>query len=138
VSDHGYLIRQIQSLLMNDGAGGTIDTELYFPLLLVKDFNESGFKTSEEFMTNADVPVMAMDELIDQPRNPFTGKLITDKEKYAHDQFIIMSTEWEVDKHTDNHYLPAEWASVKDNRWDAANWNFYVGDEIVLTEHKLP
>lgn len=46
----------------------------YNPLLLVKDFNASGrLSTDSQFMTNADVPLMAVDGLIAEPKNPLTG-----------------------------------------------------------------
>ena len=50
--------------------------EYFLPLLMVKDFNAKGFTTSEDFMTNADVPELATTGLIDNPKNPFTGNPI--------------------------------------------------------------
>ena len=75
-----------------------------------------------------------MEDLIVNPVNPFTGKEITDDEKYAHDQFIITSNEWDTSTNNGNQFMPSRWASVKDNLWDSKNWKFYT-DEIVLTEH---
>jgi YidC/Oxa1 family membrane protein insertase len=52
------------------------------PLLLVKDFNAKGeMKTDMTFMSTADVPTLAMEELINNPVNPFTGKHITSEDK---------------------------------------------------------
>lgn len=48
---------------------------------MVKDFNRKGFSTSDTFMTNADVPALAMEDLIRDPKNPFTGKAINSDEK---------------------------------------------------------
>ena len=46
----------------------------YNPLLMVKDFDAEGdVKTDPTFMTNADTPVLAMKDLIENPVNPFTG-----------------------------------------------------------------
>ena len=45
-------------------------------MLLVKDFGATGFTTSDTFMTNADVPTLAMAGLIENPVNPFTGNPI--------------------------------------------------------------
>ena len=64
------------------------DTEFYYPLLMIKDFNAKEFSTSEEFMTNADVPTYAVKDVIPNPINPFTGKLIGNDEKYAHDAVL--------------------------------------------------
>jgi uncharacterized membrane protein YjjB (DUF3815 family) len=46
-------------------------------VLMEKDFNATGFRTSDEFMTTGDVPVMAMEGIVDDPVNPYTGVAIT-------------------------------------------------------------
>jgi hypothetical protein len=52
------------------------------PILLVKDFNAKGImQTDMTFMSNADVPVLAMKDIIENPVNPNTGKAITNDEK---------------------------------------------------------
>ena len=121
---------------MNTG-NGTTDVELYYPLLMVKDFDADGFSVSDEFMTNADVPTIAVDALIDHPRNPFTGKVIANSEKFAHDQFIITSTFWEVEENNGTQYAASGWASVKENLWEQDNWAF-CNEDIVLCEHAMP
>ena len=135
VADHGRDLGQIESLVMGDESYE--DAEYYFPLLMVKDFGSKGFTTSDEFMTNADVPMLAMDGLIDDPINPFTGNKITNSEKYAHDQFIILSEEYDVEVNNGNTFLPSKWASVHTNLWDRNNWTFYE-PETVLKEHAAP
>ena len=46
----------------------------YNPLLLVKDFNVQGsIQIDDTFMTNADVPLLALENLGIVTRNPFTG-----------------------------------------------------------------
>ncbi len=129
VADHGQHLYQIQELVKN----GT-DLCSFYPMLMVKDFNSTEFTVSDEFMTNADVPTIAFDGLIENPVNPFTGKPINSDEKYAHDQFIILSGVWDVNKNNGNTFLPSKWASVSDNFWDKNNWTFYK-DEMVLSEH---
>ncbi len=135
-SDHGYELGQIDSLIMDDGVGSSVDAESYLPLLMVKDFNSKDFTTSNEFMTNADVPTLALRGLFETPQNPFTGKPINNDEKYAHEQFIIMSHIWDPAENNGNTFLPSRWAGVKDNIWDKNNWIF-TEDEKVLKEHKL-
>jgi len=50
----------------------------YNPLLMVKDFNADGvLKTDTTFMTNADVPSIALEGIVNNPHNPFTGNKIT-------------------------------------------------------------
>lgn len=111
--------------------------ETYYPLLLVKDFDSKGFATSDEFMTNADVPTLATQGLIDNPVNPFTGNPINSDEKYAHDQLVVLSTVWRLKEHLDNTYQPTRWAAVSGNLFDKESWSFY-DEEIILKEHKLP
>ena len=137
VSDHGWDEEHLEELLLEDDFGTTHCLEQYYPLLMVKDFNSKEFIVSDAFMTNADVPTLAMDRLIENPVNPFTGKAITSNEKYAHDQIIIVSDEWNTQTNNGNTFLPATWASVKDNIWDKGNWKF-SNVETVLAEHVLP
>lgn len=134
VSDHGRNLGQLEELIHGSGL---MDVEYYFPLLMIKDFDSHGFTTSDTFMTNADVPVMAVEGLINNPVNPFTGKLLNSNGKTAHDQFVICSRAWNVAENNGNTFLPARWASVKDNIWDKDNWTFF-DEEIVLTDHKFP
>ena len=128
VSDHGRALYQIDELDLGPENYETFNAEMYFPYLLVKDFNATGFNTSDEFMTNADVPVLAFEDLIENPVNPFTGKAITSDEKTAHEQYISMSQEWVIGKNDGNVLLPSTWYSVKDNIWDKENWTYI--DEI--------
>ena len=133
VSDHGRDLGQIDKLVMG-GADALMDVEFYYPLLMVKDFGSKGFTTSDEFMTNADVPTLATGGVINAPVNPFTGKPINNDEKYAHDQFVIVSRDWNVNSNNGYTYKSAWWASVKDNMWERENWTF-TQDRFVLKEH---
>lgn len=137
VSDHGHANRQLDELTFDDGSDRHKNVEVFYPLLMVKDFNATGFTASDEFMTNADVPTLATQGLIENPVNPFTGKEINSNEKVAHDQMVILSDDWDVTKNNGYTFLPARWASVSENLWDRDNWEFYE-EEIVLKEHKLP
>lgn len=125
VADHGRALKNFDELIMDDGSLTLYDAEFYNPLLMVKDFDSKGFVSSDEFMTNADVPTIAVKDIIDDPRNPFTGKPINSDEKTAHDQFVIMSYHWDVKVNNGNTFMPAWWARVKDNIWDKKNWTFY-------------
>ena len=134
VSDHGRALYHFDELAMPEMKD---DIECYYPLLMVKDFNSKGFTTTKEFMTNADVPTLAMEQLIENPVNPFTGKTINMDEKFAHDQMVICSSAWEVNVNNGNTFLPSTWASVKDDVWNKNNWTF-SDVETVLAEYKLP
>lgn len=136
VSDHANGLKQMEELIA-DPSDNLLDLEYYLPLLMVKDFDSHSFTTSEEFMTNADVPTLAMAGLIEKPVNPFTGKAINSEEKTAHDQYICMSWNWDITTNCGNTYLPSRWASVRDNPWDLNNWTFY-DEEYVLDRHAAP
>ena len=136
VADHGWDLGH-EEMIVGDDRNGFVNADCYYPLLMVKDFDSHGFTVSDEFMTNADVPTLAMQELIESPVNPFTGKSINSDEKYAHDQIIIVSNDWRIHVNNGNTYLPAAWLSVHDDILDKDNWNYY-NVESVLTEHVLP
>ncbi len=137
VSDHGRDLYHFSDMVMDAGDGETVNSEFYYPLLMIKDFGSSGFVTSDEFMTNADVPTMAFEGLIENPVNPFTGKAITNDEKTAHDQFIIRSEIFNVDQNNGYTFLPSKWASVKDDIFEEDNWSFY-NEEVVISDHVMP
>lgn len=132
VADHGSGLKLDPTLVQNG-----IDPGTFFPLLMVKDVDASGFTTSSEFMTNADVPSLVLDGLLDHATNPFTGNTISTDEKNAHPQYIIISDKWQTDVNNGSTFLPAQWASVKNNWRDSKNWEFY-NESIVLDRHQLP
>ena len=136
VADHGHGLEQIDELVHNPD-DGLMDVELYFPLLMVKEIGTEGFNTSDEFMTNADVPTLAFNGLIENPVNPFTGKEINSDEKTAHEQFVIMSWNWDIQVNNGNTFEKAVWVSVKDSIWEKDNWTYYYDARRVLDEHQV-
>ena len=135
VSDHGRDLGLYDEMVM-DSTDDTKDVGFYFPLLMVKDFGSTEFTTSSEFMTNADVPVLATQGLMENPVNPFTGKVLSSDEKTAHPQFIIRSHEWTTESNNGTAFLPARWASVEGSIWDRDNWSFH-DDVRVLASHSF-
>ena len=101
-----------------------LDVEWCNPLLMVKDFNSKEFKTSSEFMTNADVPSLAVKNVIENAINPFTGNKIDDGEKYAHPQIVTSSCHWQTTKYNGNTFDTSDghWYSVSDNIFKEENW----------------
>ena len=91
VADHGTNLYMENQLKLDTGSEEVFDITAYYPLLMVKDFDSTEFTVSHEFMTNADTPTLAMEGLIDNPVNPFTGKAINADEKLTHPQFITRS-----------------------------------------------
>ncbi len=111
---------------------GEDDIVRYYPLLMIKDFGSKEFVTSEEFMTNGDVPTLAMEGLIENPVNPFTGKTIDSSEKTAHEQYIITSDELLVDKNNGTTFFPSTWYAVHDDMRDSNNWRLVSEEETTL------
>ena len=114
----------------------TVDTTGYYPLFMVKDFNAKGFSVSDEFMTNADTAFLSVQGLIEDPKNPFTGKPITMDEKTAHDQFIITTKKYQT-KSDEQTYPESGWAVITKDINDREDWEF-IDDDIVLKEHRIP
>ena len=121
VADHGFCANNFKNLLYGDLG---IDAEYVNPALLVKDFNSTGFNISEEFMTNADVPTIAMSGIIGSPVNPFTGNPINSDAKYAAPQSVIYSEKWNAADNDGTQFLPGHWYTVKDNIYDRSNWKY--------------
>ena len=130
ISDHGRSLRQMEELILDDG----YDMEANYPLLMVKDFNAEGFETSNEFMTTGDVPTLAVNEVIENPVNPFTGNVINNEAKTAHDQYISASMEWDVNTNNGNTYIAGDWYTVHDNIFDKNNWSLYAKDTVLDSE----
>ena len=126
VADHGYSFVQFDDLLL---AGLDYDAERLNPVLLVKDFNSTGFKVSYEFMTNADTPSLALEGIVDHPVNPFTGNPIDQSQK-AGDQYIYISESGSVLKNNGTKLEEDDrrWLTVHDNIFDPDNWGEYPGD----------
>ena len=136
VSDHGYDLAQMKELLYSDG-GSEVDLGRFFPLLMVKDFGSRGFTVSDEFMTNADVPSLAVKDLIRDPVNPFTENVISDSEKTAHPQFICMSDDWDVSSNNGKSLKASKWLAVR-NGFLSGGEPPVVIEKTVLKEHKIP
>lgn len=121
VADHGGAHGQFDEFVFPGG----FDVESVNPLLMVKDFNAHGsMKTSDEFMTNADVATLATEGVIENPINPFTGKLISSEDKVSDRQY--------VERGVKKYRKPEEeklrvdeiiWYTVHDSIFDKNNWD---------------
>lgn len=122
VADHGWPIGQFDDLIQEDGT----DMQGVIPLLLYKDFNSAEYSESDEFMTNGDTPVLAMDGLIEDPVNPFTANRIDNKKKYEQDQLVLCEDPRDdvLDTEDTVFLCPGQvWYTVHDNVFDKNNWN---------------
>ena len=94
---------------------------------MVKDFNATGFTTSDEFMTNGDTPVLAANGLIDNPVNLFTGNPISSEGKNA-PYNIYFSENWDPDDNPGNTFQPGDWFTFTGgDPHDPENW-VYLGN----------
>ena len=124
VADHG---EPIATSVFHPDFELPVRPEYFNPLLLVKDFNRNGeLETDMTFMTNADVPFLSTQGVIDTPLNPFTGTVISMDSKLDGEQgvFVVCDGKWMPDKHDENTFKIAdnEWYHVKDNIFVDSNW----------------
>ncbi len=119
VADHGQCLAQLDNMIIKNGI---IDIMSYNPLLLVKDFDSKEFMISSEYMTNADVPALAMKGIIEDPINPFTSKLINMDSK-KNEQYVTESDNWAINDGYILDISDAPWYTVKDSIFLEQNWN---------------
>jgi hypothetical protein len=101
------------------------------PVLLVKDFCDSTglheMSIDYSFMTNADVPTLAVSNIIPNAINPFTGRQINTAEKRAHQQMVTTSGLYDADDRnagrTQFDTSDGHWYAVSDNIFDLNNWH---------------
>jgi YidC/Oxa1 family membrane protein insertase len=120
VSDHGRGSADFPgNIKLPDGDS----LQSYNALLMVKDFYaQDALKKTDAFMTNGDVPILALEGIVDNPVNPFTETMLqSDK-----DDGIVITTIGAVSTYRHNKYTYTinknQWLYVKDNIFDPANW----------------
>ena len=121
VSDHGYYLRQFDDLVHPAG----FDIESLNPLLMVKDFDADGeWTVDNSFMSNADVPVYAMRDVIEDPVNPFTGNPVNDDIKKNGPLVVTDSDNWKISVNNENTFDlgKGSWWTVHDSIFDVKNW----------------
>ncbi len=107
---------------------GNVTIEAYNPVLMVKDFDSTGFTVCNDLMTNADVPYIALNGIVNDPVNPFTGNPIN---MSGHNGPITVydTPDWNV---TDTEagadalrFLPGDWYTFTgDNIFDTDSWEY--------------
>jgi len=126
MSDHGsdeaYHNRVPANITLPNGD----PLQKYNNLLLVKDFEAAEeLSIDSAFMTSADVPTIAVKNIINGPINPFTSEpLYTDKDSGV----IIPTAIWRRSaKHGEYTYnfKNNEWLKVKENVFKRENWTEY-------------
>ena len=123
VADHGKNLGCLDSMLF--GTEYYEDAMWYNPLLLVKDFYSTESSVNTTFMTNADTPNLAFQNLILSPTNPATGTMVDDHAKYDDVVHVLFTEDFEVRDNNGNTFLPGKWYALKNqNVLDAKNWSF--------------
>ena len=125
VSDHGapfYLF----------GSDDIIDSRLnicnFNCLMMVKDFGASGFTVSDEFIINAETPLIAVDGLIEDPVNPFTGNAMVSQLYHPQDFLYFSSPLHNPSRNNGNTYAPGEWFTydpASGDIYDQSAWGYY-------------
>ncbi len=132
VSDHGAkYVHQFDELMFK-----YTDVMAFNCMLMVKDFGATGFHTDHTFMTNGDTPTIAMQGLIKDPVNPFTGNPINSDPKYEGPQILTNSHNWKVYENNGTTYNTADgnWLSVHDDIFVEDNWAYVAPGTEVLKE----
>lgn len=128
VSDHGSSPRKpgltgyapFESMLLQNPK---VDVSSVNPMLMVKDFGNVEFNTDISFMTNADVPSIALKDIVSEPVNPFTNKTISTEEKVLSPCMVTSSVLIDIKEHKGNGFTEnGRWYSVHDNIFKEENW----------------
>ena len=98
-----------------------VNMESFNCLLMIKDFGSTGFNVCDDFMTNADVPYLATQGVIENPVNPFTGNALTMDGKTDWPMLIYDSEDWNVE---DAIAGPDAYAFAE------GDWYAFTGDRI--------
>ena len=129
VSDHGHWLGQREDMILPEETGG--DAMWYNCLLLVKDFNSTGLSLDEQFMVNADVPTIALKDLVENPVNPFTQNPINSEAKGYPKQFVLRYAEYKKPGQTV--FGGGEWFAVHDDVRVKENWEASSSQEAVAS-----
>ena len=119
VSDHGRDLG-----LFDQDSNRLHDIEFYQAMLLVKDFDSTGFTITEDFMTNADVAALSLEGIVENPVNPFTGNPIAYSDAEDEEHHVIISSEWDIQTNKGTQFFESEWATVSGDVRVKDNWTF--------------
>ena len=102
----------------------------YHALLMFKDFNATGpLKIDDSsFMTNADSPSLLLNGLLENPKDPFTGKNIPlDTAPLKKDGVVISASDRHQPGYNKSKYIfnveDSEWWLVKDPIKSSSSWS---------------
>ena len=132
VSDHGtpYRWKGPNSIYYVDedtGENKNLDIRRFSCAMLYKDFDSTGFKTEDLFATNADVPALALDGIISNPTNPFTGNPIITFDDSMLPLQVARTSEHDIDVNNGNTFMRSNWFEVNGNVHKLESWR-YIGN----------
>ena len=125
-SDHGCRMRLVDDLMFDEGEGeaSVLDVQGFNCLLMVKDFGSEGFRTDGTLMTTADVPSLALQDVVDDAVNPFTGNPVAGDNPKSAPLHVFYSTDWDTAVNNGNTFLPGYWFSVHDDIYNRDSWEY--------------
>lgn len=124
VSDHG-IARGDANMFGGQLNYNGMSVDSFNPVLMVKDFGSTGFTTDTGFMTNADVPYIALNGLVDDPVNPFTGNPITMDGVHNMPLYVLDSNDWSRAGADDYRFAEDDWYTFDGNNViDMDAWEF--------------
>ena len=119
----GY--KNVEKLTFPDTFYDDFQRDHLHPVLMFKDFNSQGlFEKNDEFMTTADVPLLALKDIVKNPVNPFTKQILSDSIKHTQGAVVSSNDTWSPGQHGYSTFniKDSEWYTVKDNIFDSRNW----------------
>ena len=75
-------------------------------------------------MTNADTPILATQNLIEEAKNPFTGKLLTETQNKQ--KIYTAYGPWNPDGQHKNTFKVTSWSTVHDRIDNPDNWAYEI------------
>lgn len=101
----------------------------FHPLLMMKDFGATGaLKTDMAFMTNGDVPSLALEGIVEHPVNPFTNKEVPiDTSEIKKDGVVVTSSDvhqaWLYKNLNTYPVRNDQWWRIKESIFKASSWS---------------
>lgn len=125
-SDHGIGMNIFPNLYDKDTTDDGFIKDHLNCVLLVKDFNSNDeLKTDMAFMTNADVPALALKDVVENPVNPFTKNPVSDEYKKKNG-FFVTTDDLFMPYHSKSNNTftvrPDSWYNVNNNIFIDKNW----------------
>ncbi len=125
VSDHGMGHGDTASQGYDDVSLVNNNKDHFHAMLLYKDFGATDeLKTDMTFMTNADVPTLALEGIVENPINPFTGNPVNSEAK-ADGVYITVDDIFRLHHNKSEYVFTVRddlWYHVQDNIFIDSNW----------------